>query len=135
MSEIKFTNTGSLRDGGYVMIDGFVCQIKSVEKSKPGKHGAAKARITAVGVFDNQKRNLMAPVHADAEVPVVDRGNAQVVAVMGGQIQIMDMNTYETHNVAKPPEMKDLQSGDEVEYLRYDQNFKILRKRGSPTTQ
>ncbi|MFH0970021.1 MAG: translation initiation factor IF-5A [Candidatus Diapherotrites archaeon] len=129
MSEIKFVNVGHLREGGYVMIDGFVCQIKDMEKSKPGKHGSAKARITAIGVFDNQKRNLMAPVHADAEVPVVERGNAQVVAVMGGQIQIMDVTTYETHNVAKPAELKDLKSGDEVEYLRYDLNFKILRKR------
>jgi translation initiation factor 5A len=133
MSEIKFANVGHLREGGYVMIDGFVCQIKSMEKSKPGKHGAAKARISAMGIFDNQKRNLMAPVHADAEVPVVDRGNAQVVAVMGGQVQLMDVATYETFNVPKPTEIKDLASGDEVEYLRFEQLFKILRKRTSMT--
>ncbi|MEK6902510.1 MAG: translation initiation factor IF-5A [archaeon] len=133
MSEIKFSNVGHLREGGYVMIDGFVCQIKTMEKSKPGKHGAAKARITATGVFDNQKRNLMAPVHSDAEVPVVDRGNAQVVAVMGGQVQLMDTATYETFNVPKPADIKDLSSGDEVEYLRFDQLFKILRKRTNTT--
>ncbi len=133
MSEIKFSNVGHLREGGYVMIDGFVCQIKVYEKSKPGKHGAAKARITASGVFDNQKRNLMAPVHSDAEVPVVDRGNAQVVAVMGGQVQLMDTATYETFNVPKPADIKDLSSGDEVEYLRFDQLFKILRKRTTTT--
>lgn len=129
MSEIKFTSVGQLREGGYVMIDGFVCQIKTMDKSKPGKHGAAKARISANGLFDNQKRNLMAPVHADVEVPIVDRGNAQVVAVMGGQIQIMDVATYETHNVPKPAEFKDLASGDEIEYLRFGTNLKILRKR------
>lgn len=133
MSEIKFTHVGQLREGGYVMIDGFVCQIKTVEKSKPGKHGAAKARITATGLFDNQKRNLMAPVHADAEVPIVDRGNAQVVAVMGGQLQIMDVATYETHNVPKPTDLKDIASGDEVEYLRFGTNLKILRKRSTTT--
>lgn len=133
MSEIKFSNVGHLREGGYVMIDGFVCQIKTYEKSKPGKHGAAKARITATGVFDNQKRNLMAPVHSDAEVPVVDRGNAQVVAVMGGQVQLMDTATYETFNVPKPADIKDLAGGDEVEYLRFDQLFKILRKRTTTT--
>ena len=131
--EIKFTHVGQLREGGYVMVDGFVCQIKTVEKSKPGKHGAAKARIMAIGVFDSQKRNLMAPVHSDAEVPIVDRGNAQVVAVMGGQVQLMDVGTYETFNVPKPAEIKDLASGDEVEYLRADKNFKILRKR-TPNT-
>lgn len=129
MSEIKFSHVGQLREGGYVMIDGFPCQIKVFEKSKPGKHGAAKARVTAMGVFDNQKRNLMAPVHADVEVPVIERGNAQVVAVMGGQIQIMDTGSYETFNVPKPADIKDLTSGDEVEFLRFDKSFKILRKK------
>lgn len=130
MSDIKFTPVGQLKEGGYVLIDGFVCQIKTVEKSKPGKHGSAKARITAVGLFDGQKRNLMAPVHAECEVPVVDRGNAQVVAVMGGQLQIMDAASYEMFNVAKPADMKELKSGDEIEYLKFDKNLKILRKRG-----
>ncbi|MDP2666380.1 MAG: translation initiation factor IF-5A [Candidatus Diapherotrites archaeon] len=130
MSEIKFTPVGQLREGGYVLIDGNVCQIKSMEKSKPGKHGSAKARISAMGLFDNQKRNLMAPVHADAEVPIVERGNAQVIAVVGGQLQIMDMESYEMTNVPKSTELKDLKAGDEVEYLKYDKNFKILRKRG-----
>ena len=129
--EIKFTKTGQLREGGYVMVDGFVCQIKSIEKSKPGKHGSAKARITATGVFDNQKRTLMQPTSADAEVPMVERGNAQVVAVMGGQLQIMDVASYETFNVAKPAEMKDLKSGDEVEYLRAETQFRILRKKNA----
>ncbi|QQR92545.1 MAG: translation initiation factor IF-5A [Candidatus Iainarchaeum archaeon] len=129
--EIKFTKTGQLREGGYVMVDGFVCQIKSIEKSKPGKHGSAKARITATGVFDNQKRTLMQPTSADAEVPMVERGNAQVVAVMGGQLQIMDVTSYETFNVAKPAELKDLKSGDEVEYLRAETQFRILRKKNA----
>ena len=75
----------------------------------------------------------MAPVHGDAEVPIVDRGNAQVVAVMGGQIQIMDVATYETHNVPKPADLKDLASGDEIEYLRFGTNLKILRKRTTTT--
>ncbi len=129
--EIRFSKTGQLREGGYVMVDGFVCQIKTIEKSKPGKHGSAKARITAIGVFDNQKRTLMQPTSADAEVPMVERGNAQVVAVMGGQIQIMDVATYETFNVAKPAELKDLKSGDEIEFLRAEQQFKILRKKNA----
>lgn len=129
--EVKFIKAGQLKEGGYVLIDGFVCVIKSIEKSKPGKHGSAKIRATAMGLFDNQKRTLLQPSGADTQVPIVEKGNAQVVAVMGGQIQLMNISTYETNNVPKPSEMKDLQSGDEVEFLKADQNIKIVRKRTS----
>ncbi|HLC00480.1 MAG TPA: translation initiation factor IF-5A, partial [Candidatus Bathyarchaeia archaeon] len=37
-------DVGSLRVGGYMMIDGEPCHILDVTKSKPGKHGSAKAR-------------------------------------------------------------------------------------------
>src|SRR3989344_6319552 len=54
--EKKFVKIGQLKEGGYLLIDDVAVQIKSIEKSKPGKHGAAKARITAVGLFNNQKK-------------------------------------------------------------------------------
>ena len=94
MNEKKFVNVGSLKIGGYVLIDEAVCQIKSVEKSKPGKHGAAKARITAMGIFSGQKKNLLKQVSADAEVPIIKKGTAQVVAVIGDNLQLMDTETY-----------------------------------------
>lgn len=39
------------------------CTINSISKSKPGKHGSAKARVEVVGVFDGQKRTFPA-LHA-----------------------------------------------------------------------
>jgi translation initiation factor 5A len=129
--DVKFVKAGQLREGGYVLVDGFVCQIKNIEKSKPGKHGSAKIRATAIGLFDNQKRTLLQPSTGDTQVPIVEKGNAQIVAVMGGQIQIMDVASYATYNVQKPGDIKDLKSGDEVEYLKAEENIKIVRKRSS----
>jgi translation initiation factor 5A len=37
-----------LKEGKYVLIDEEPCVIKSISKSKPGKHGSAKARIDAI---------------------------------------------------------------------------------------
>ena len=48
-------DVGELRVGGYMIIDGEPCRIVDIAKSKPGKHGSAKARIVAIGIFDNQK--------------------------------------------------------------------------------
>lgn len=128
--EKKFAGIGSLKPGHYVLIDGSVCQIKGVEKSKPGKHGSAKARITAFDIFTGQKKTLLKSTGMEAEVPIVKRSSAQVVAVMGDNLQIMDMETYEMLNVKKPADIQGLVSGAEVEYLRYADKAKILHKRG-----
>lgn len=128
--EKKFVGVGSLKPGHYVLIDGSVCQIKGVEKSKPGKHGSAKARITAFDIFSGQKKNLLKPTSAEAEVPIIVKGTAQVVAVMGDSLQIMDTTSYEMLNVKKPAEISGLASGAEVEYVRYADNVKILHKKG-----
>jgi len=51
-----------LKEGKYVIIDGEACRVSKITKSKPGKHGGMKARLEAVGIFDDQKRNIMGPV-------------------------------------------------------------------------
>ncbi|HDQ06034.1 MAG TPA: translation initiation factor IF-5A, partial [Candidatus Bathyarchaeota archaeon] len=40
----KPMDVGALRVGSYIIIDGEPCKIVSYSKSKPGKHGSAKAR-------------------------------------------------------------------------------------------
>ena len=127
--EIKFHQVGQLKTGSYVLIDGEACQIKDFEKSKPGKHGAAKARITGIGIFSGQKRTLMKPTNADTEVPLIKRGNAQVVAIMGDTVQIMDQNDYTTFDVEKPKDIQGLASGVECEYIKYGGQVKIVRKK------
>src|SRR3989344_241194 len=100
--EKKFAGANELKVGSYVLVEGEPCQIKGIEKSKPGKHGAAKIRANAMGLFRDTKKTLMKPSDAEIEVPIIDKGTAQVVAVMGTTIQIMDVSTYETFDVDKP---------------------------------
>ena len=131
--EKKFAQVGHLKEGNYVLIDGFVCQIRQVEKSKPGKHGAAKARITAIGVFDDSKRQLLKGTGDDTEVPIIERGSAQVVAIVGDSLSMMNLSTYETREVPKPKDVSGIQQGDEVEFIKWGDNYRVLRKRGSST--
>jgi translation initiation factor 5A len=107
-----------LRPGRYVIIDDEPCKITSISTSKPGKHGAAKARIEGVGIFTNSKRTLQAPVTEKVFVPMIDKRQAQVVAIMGDHVQLMDMGTYETFDMEIPSEFKEqLEAGKEVSYL------------------
>jgi translation initiation factor 5A len=127
--EKKFVKVSQLKENGYVLIDDIVCRITSIDKSKPGKHGATKARIVAIGIFQNTKKGMLQPTSADAEVPIIEKGAAQVVAVMGNILQLMDTTTYETFNSDIPSELKGLKSGDEVEFMRYGENAKVIRKK------
>ncbi|MCX8189897.1 MAG: translation initiation factor IF-5A [Candidatus Diapherotrites archaeon] len=131
MTEKMFKQAGQMKEGNYMMIDGEPCKIRAIEKSKPGKHGAAKVRITGFGVFDDQKRTFLGPVDSDVEVPIIQRSNATVVAVMGDTVQIMDLKTYETMNAKKTADLGKLESGVEVEYMRYGDKVAILRSKAS----
>jgi len=121
---------GELRVGGYMMIDGELCRIMDISKSKPGKHGSAKARIVAIGVFDNQKRQFVKPVDCGAEIPIIDKRPGQVFAVNPTGVQIMDLETYEYLD-APFPEEEDLKAklvaGTEIEYWKILGKVKIVR--------
>src|SRR5512136_1598084 len=123
-------DVGELRVGGYMMIEGEPCRIVDIAKSKPGKHGSAKARIVAIGVFDGQKRQFVKPVDLGAEVPIIDKRPGQVFAVNPNGVQIMDLETYEYLD-APFPEEEDLKAklipGAEIEYWKIMGRIKIVR--------
>jgi len=108
----------TLKVNRYLIIDDEPCKIMSISTSKPGKHGEAKARIEAIGVFDGQKRSIVHPVKHKVGVPLIDKRTAQVVALMGDNVQLMDMETYETFEMPIPSEFKGkLEPGSEISYL------------------
>ena len=112
------TEVRTLKEGKYVIIDDEPCVIKSLSHSKPGKHGSAKARVDAVGIFDNQKRSIISPVTQKIYVPLVERKNGQVISISGDVVQIMDMGDYSTIELTIPDEYKDkIEVGKDVQYL------------------
>lgn len=123
-------DVGELRVGGYMIIDGEACRIVDIAKSKPGKHGAAKARIVAIGVFDNQKRQFVKSVDGGAEIPIIDKRAGQVFSVNPTGVQIMDLETYEYVDAPFPDE-EDLKAklvaGAEIEYWKVLGKVKIVR--------
>ena len=123
-----FSTMGDLKIGKYVIIEEHPCRVVSFDKSKPGKHGAAKIRIDAVSLFDNGKRSLMQPSDGDVEVPIVERKRAQVVSVSGDSAQLMDLESYETFEVTVPEDMRsEVESGKEIQYMQVMGRKLLLR--------
>ncbi len=113
-----FGSVGDLKVGKYVIIDDHPCRVVSVDKSKPGKHGAAKCNIVAISLTGSSKHSLMKPSDADCEIPIVERKRAQVVSLSGTTAQLMDLTSYETFEVTVPEDMKgDMQNGAEIQYF------------------
>jgi translation initiation factor 5A len=126
MKELAEVRT--LKVNRYVIIDGEPCRIVGLSTSKPGKHGEAKARIEAIGVFDGQKRSIVHPVKHKVHVPMIDKRSAQVLAFMGNIVQLMDLETYETFEMPIPDEFKgQLKTGKEIQYLQALGKKKITR--------
>jgi len=113
-----FSSAKDLKEGKYVIIEDIPCKIVGIDSSKPGKHGAAKMRVTGIGVFDGQKKQLLVPSDADVEVPIIERQTAQIVAVNGNTAQLMDTTTYEVFELTIPQELLgEAAAGKEAELL------------------
>jgi len=108
----------SLKEGKYVLIDDEPCVIKSMTHSKTGKHGSAKSRIDAIGIFDGTKRSIISPVTEKIYVPIVERKNGQVLSVSGDVVQIMDNADYSTLELKIPEDLKGkIVAGKDISYL------------------
>ncbi|MBI2670515.1 translation initiation factor IF-5A [Candidatus Woesearchaeota archaeon] len=117
MFDKKVVDVGSLKVGSYVIVDGAACAVKSIQISKPGKHGSTKARVEAVGLVDEQKRIFIKPTSDRIEVPIIAKKNAQVLSIHENIANVMDIETYETFDIKIPEELKaQVKEGDQVLY-------------------
>jgi len=115
--EKKLVSVGTLKKGDTIIIDGAPCKITDTSTSRPGKHGHAKVNLTATGLLDGKKRNVVMPGHDRVEVPIIEKKSAQILSVSGTVANVMDTETYETFEMDIPEEMQaDVKEGVEVLY-------------------
>lgn len=129
----KIGRVGDLKVGSYAIVDDEPSQIVSIQKSKPGKHGSAKYRCSAVSLFDGSKRSFVSPVDTSINIPIVEKNSAQIVSMGPTTLQLMDLVTYEVFDVSKPDEedlISKIEAGKEVEYWKIMGRYKIQRVKG-----
>src|SRR3989338_541803 len=117
MAETKQTDYGSIRVGGYVILNDKPCVIKSIQLSKTGKHGSMKCRVEAVSLIDEQKIIEVHPSGDNVLIPIIGKKNAQVLSITGNKANVMYMETYETFDLEIPEEEKNnIQEGSQIIY-------------------
>jgi translation initiation factor 5A len=125
---------GSLKEGSYIIIDGEPCKVVEVEKSKPGKHGSAKVRLTGIAIFTGSKKTVIGTVDTHIEVPMIDKRAAQVISATPTSVQLMDLQSFEVTETPTPTEPEfqgKMGPGVEVEIWVVLGRAKVMRIKGS----
>jgi len=113
---LKIINATEAKVGSNIIVDGMPCSVRSMDISRPGKHGHAKCRIEAVGIITGQKKVIVIPGHERLEVPMVDKRKGQVLSV-GDTVNVMDLENFETMDIPCSDEIKSqLEENSNVEY-------------------
>ena len=128
MYEKKLVSVGSLKKGDTIIIDEAPCKITDTATSRPGKHGHAKVNLTAVGILDGKKRNVVMPGHDKVEAPIIEKKTAQILSIIGNKANVMDMATFETFEMEIPEELTaEVKEGVEVLYWEI-MGTKVMRQ-------
>ena len=117
--EVKSADVHKIKKGSYIVMDGAPCQVKDIKFSAPGKHGHAKFRIEAIGIFDGKKRVDVKSGKMRVEVPIIKKKNGQILSMSGKLVQVMDLDSYETFELDLPEEEElknQIQEGKQIMY-------------------
>ena len=126
--EKKQTEIKKLKPGSFCLVDEVPCVVDKVQKSKAGKHGAAKARLFASGIFTDVKKIIVKPADTSIDVPVIEKRSMQVLAVSESNVQLMDTEDYSQVEVPKPSDIE-VHEGDEVLVWRFGKYFMIKSRK------
>ena len=116
----------TLKVGRYVAIEENAFKILGMSKSKPGKHGSAKARIELEDIFTGQKRSHVGTVTDSINVPMIEKGSAIVTHIQGNEVHAMDNKTYETLILPTDPDLN-LEPGGGIQGMEAMGRYKITR--------
>ncbi len=121
-----YSSLNKLKIGSFVLIDDIPCKVVSSVHSKPGKHGAPKIRLEAIGLVDGRRRSIVSSADSRVEVPIIKKSNAQVISINGDNANVMDLETYETFDIKIPEEFKDkIHEGTTILY--WDIGVKLIK--------
>lgn len=99
---ITFVAVNNLRIGSYLVIDNGAYVILTITVSKTGKHGSAKAHITAKNIFTDKKVEKMYSTSEMVKVPIVTKKQYTLLNIYDNvEVSLLDEFSEEKNNVVK----------------------------------
>ena len=104
-SGMEKVSAGGLHKGNLVMIKDCPCKVTIVGHAKPGKHGAAKAIVTGIDIFTNNKLETTFSTGDMVDAPLVKRVEYTVVNIEDdGFLQLLDDSGEMKEDIQFPTE-------------------------------
>lgn len=127
---LKIINATEAKVGTNILINGLPFVIKKIDISKTGKHGHSKCRIEANGIIADQKKVFVVPGHDKLEIPLVEKRKAQVLSKTSDRVSVMDLDSFETIEIACPNKelLEQLEENGNCEYWDVEGEKIIKRK-------
>ena len=116
----------TLKVGRYCCVEDKAYKINSISKSKPGKHGSAKARLELVDIFTGQKISHVGSVTDSINVPLIEKGTAMVTHIEGAEVHAMNMRDHSMMILPMEDEME-IDAGKELMWMEALGLYKIIR--------
>ena len=116
----------TLKVGRFCVVDDHAYKILSISKSKPGKHGSAKARLELVSLFTTKKISHVGTVTDNIHVPMIEKGTAMVTHIDGDEVHAMNMKDHSMMILPIDPEIE-VTSGQEILWMEALGRYKIER--------
>ena len=116
----------TLKVGRYCCVEDKAYKINSISKSKPGKHGSAKARLELVDIFTGQKISHVGSVTDSINVPLIEKGTAMVTHIEGAEVHAMNMCDHSMMILPMEEEME-IDAGKEIMWMEALGLYKIIR--------
>ena len=116
----------TLKVGRYCCVEDKAYKINSISKSKPGKHGSAKARLELVDIFTGQKISHVGSVTDSINVPLIEKGTAMVTHIEGAEVHAMNMRDHSMMILPMEEEME-IDAGKEIMWMEALCLYKIIR--------
>jgi len=96
---------GEIKKGGFICIDGRPCKVVEYSTAKTGKHGHAKASITAIDIFTKKKMEDSQTTSHNVDVPNISRTEYSIMSIDNeGYCSLMNTNTNELRSDIKLPD-------------------------------
>ena len=116
----------TLKVGRFCVVDEEAYKILSISKSKPGKHGSAKARLELESIFTRKKISHVGTVTDSINVPMIEKGTAMVTHMEGAEVHAMNMRDH-SMMILPMEEGLNIEAGKEIMWMEALGRYKIIR--------
>jgi translation initiation factor 5A len=116
----------TLKVGRFCVVEDEAYKILSISKSKPGKHGSAKARLELINIFSDKKISHVGTVTDSINVPMIEKGTAMVTHIEGNEVHAMNMRDHSMMILPMEAELN-IEAGKEIMWMEALGRYKIIR--------